>query len=155
MLFSAWLSDWGSTLFPQNATSYLWNSLKHTLETYWDTLNKLCDRFYRSKTQDQFRFSPIFQHSEVCKNFAFPKVKLICEPWRPPLRCCILATRKTAMVFQEQCYMLGCFFPVDEIEPWRIFQKTVILQGSEVGGNLVEFSKEDFWSIFETWAISF
>eukprot|EP00434_Breviolum_minutum_P012258 symbB.v1.2.010805.t2/scaffold712.1/size170421/4 len=53
---------------------------------------------------------------DVCKNFAFPKVKLICEPWRPPLRCCILATRKTAMVFQEQCYMLGCFFPVDEIE---------------------------------------
>ena len=49
------------------------------------------------------------------------------------------------MVFQEQCYMLGCFSPVDEIEPWRVFQTTdVIMQGSEVGGRLLEFSKEVF-----------
>eukprot|EP00438_Fugacium_kawagutii_P033984 Skav228942 [mRNA] locus=scaffold2181:373837:377040:- [translate_table: standard] len=53
---------------------------------------------------------------DVCKNFSFPRVKLIFEPWRPPLRSAVLATRKTAMLFQEQQYMLGCFFPVDELE---------------------------------------
>ncbi|CAL1133025.1 unnamed protein product [Cladocopium goreaui] len=53
---------------------------------------------------------------DVCKNFAFPRVKLIFEPWRPPLRCAVLATRKTAMRFQDRLYMLGCFAPVDELE---------------------------------------
>ena len=63
--------------------------------------------------------SPSF---EVCKNFAFPRVKLIFEPWRPPLRCAVLATRKTAMRFQDRLYMLGCFAPVDELEPWHCGQ---------------------------------
>ena len=134
----------------------------HIFETHWNTHLRHTEIHIKHYVIDQkhtksisFLANRIFPRSKVCKNFAFPKVKLICEPWRPPLRCCILATRKTAMVFQEQCYMLGCFSPVDEIEPWHVFQKTdVIMQGSEVGGRLLEFSKEvflkNFWNFGDT-----
>ncbi|CAK9001773.1 unnamed protein product [Durusdinium trenchii] len=53
---------------------------------------------------------------DVCKSFLHPKIKIIFEPWRTPLRSTVLATRKTAMTFQDRLFMLGCFSPVDDME---------------------------------------
>ena len=48
------------------------------------------------------------------------------------------------MVFQEQCYMLGSFFPVDEIEPRPFFKKLSFCKVVKLGETLWSFPKRIF-----------
>lgn len=52
----------------------------------------------------------------VCQEFPFPRVKVITEPWSTPAMVTTVETRKTAMKYDSQNFMLGCFGPHDDIE---------------------------------------
>mmetsp|Transcript_22134 Transcript_22134/g.54178 ORF Transcript_22134/g.54178 Transcript_22134/m.54178 type:complete len:283 (-) Transcript_22134:242-1090(-) len=52
----------------------------------------------------------------VCTRFTFPKVKRIVEHWAMPAMHTTMLIRKTAMDFNEDRYLLGCFSPFDDVE---------------------------------------
>jgi len=77
----------------------------------------LTDNNRNAKTDFPVDYEQYFKDdAAVCQEFAFPRVKVITEPWITPAMVTILETRKTAMKHDNQNFMLGCFGPHDDIE---------------------------------------